>query len=105
VSAAAHSAYCDWHHDQYPWECTCGATAPKAPWFDEYVQACEARRSSGSHDMTTRIVVEPAGHRVQVIITDGDDEAARFVCMPGERPTPFWVHGRQVLTICELLEA
>lgn len=22
-----HSRNCDWHVDQYPWECTCGLTA------------------------------------------------------------------------------
>lgn len=25
-----HSDNCDWHFDQYPWECTCGVTGPKA---------------------------------------------------------------------------
>lgn len=29
-----HHIDCDWHLDQYPWECTCGLTAPRAPWFD-----------------------------------------------------------------------
>lgn len=30
----AHHQDCDYHADQYPWECTCGATRPKASWFD-----------------------------------------------------------------------
>lgn len=32
----AHAADCDWHCDQYDFECTCGETRPKAAWFDEH---------------------------------------------------------------------
>lgn len=27
---SGHAVDCDWHCDQYPWECTCGLTTPKA---------------------------------------------------------------------------
>jgi hypothetical protein len=30
-----HHTLCDYHFDQYDFECTCGATAPKAAWFDD----------------------------------------------------------------------
>ena len=29
-TAARHHIDCEWHHDQYDWECTCGATRPVA---------------------------------------------------------------------------
>lgn len=38
-----HHEICEWHLDQYPWECTCGLTAPKAPWFDKAVSEFEGR--------------------------------------------------------------
>lgn len=30
-----HHICCEFWVDQYPWECTCGATAKRAPWFDQ----------------------------------------------------------------------
>jgi hypothetical protein len=43
-----HHQYCGWHWDQYDSECTCGATRPKAVWFDAYVRECdEAREEAG----------------------------------------------------------
>jgi hypothetical protein len=35
-----HHPRCDALID-YPWECTCGASRPKAHWFDHYVSECE----------------------------------------------------------------
>jgi hypothetical protein len=32
--AARHHINCEWQFEQYAQECTCGLTAPKAPWFD-----------------------------------------------------------------------
>lgn len=29
-----HHPDCEWHLDQYPWECTCGLTAPRPAWSD-----------------------------------------------------------------------
>lgn len=31
TTPSGHSANCDWHLDQYPWECTCGAGQPGGP--------------------------------------------------------------------------
>lgn len=28
--ATDHALNCEWHHDQYPWECTCGASGRSA---------------------------------------------------------------------------
>jgi hypothetical protein len=35
LRSVGHHIICEWHLDQYPWECTCGATAPRAAWFDD----------------------------------------------------------------------
>lgn len=32
--ASRHHLNCEWQFEQYAHECTCGLTAPKAPWFD-----------------------------------------------------------------------
>jgi len=40
----AHHRYCDWHCDQYDFECTCGETQPKAEWFDAHVKRAETGR-------------------------------------------------------------
>jgi hypothetical protein len=37
-----HHRDCDYHLDQREDECTCGASRPKAPWFDSYVAECAA---------------------------------------------------------------
>lgn len=38
-----HHIICEWHLDQYPWECTCGVTRPKAEWFDAAREEYETR--------------------------------------------------------------
>jgi hypothetical protein len=38
-----HHTICEWHLDQYPWECTCGLTAPKPEWFDNAAKEFEER--------------------------------------------------------------
>lgn len=38
-----HHPICEWHLDQYPWECTCGLTAPKASWHDRMAADWEAQ--------------------------------------------------------------
>lgn len=35
-----HHRVCEFWTDHYPSDCSCGATMPKAPWFDTYAQAC-----------------------------------------------------------------
>lgn len=39
-----HRIDCDYWTDQYTWECTCGATRPKHPLFDDCVAKAEALR-------------------------------------------------------------
>jgi hypothetical protein len=45
-----HHAICEWHWDQYPWECTCGLTAAKAEWFDKAAAEFEERRRVGGRN-------------------------------------------------------
>ena len=49
-----HHRDCDYWFEQYPNECTCGATRPKAVWFDTYVQECEAARELSIREHATR---------------------------------------------------
>lgn len=40
-----HHRFCDFHTDHIPSECVCGATRPKAPWFDAFVQRAEQQEA------------------------------------------------------------
>ena len=57
----AHHPLCDWHYEQYWFECTCGATQPKAEYFDEYVAKCEASQTQNSTQVseTTGVTMTP----------------------------------------------
>lgn len=46
--AAQHHACCDYWQDQYPDECTCGATAPRASWFDRIEEDFAKRLVDGN---------------------------------------------------------
>ena len=46
---AEHHINCDYWCDQYPQECTCGATAPRASWFGRESEIA-ARRFGSDHD-------------------------------------------------------
>jgi hypothetical protein len=45
---ALHHDNCEFWTDHYPHECTCGATMPRAPWFDEVERRVAAMRSERS---------------------------------------------------------
>lgn len=55
MAARDHHEDCEWHLDQYDWECTCGATRPKAPWFDEQVARAQKIRAENSVNETPKV--------------------------------------------------
>lgn len=57
-----HHPACDWFCDQYDFECTCGVTRPKAPWFDEHAKR---QREAMSY-----APVRVAGEEVERVLRD-----------------------------------
>ena len=39
--ASDHGDQCEWHHDQYPWECTCGAIPDPDKFKPEWLKAAQ----------------------------------------------------------------
>ena len=58
----SHHPVCDYWFEQYEFECTCGATRPKHPGFDDYVERCREAREysrkqwSGTHFVNGALV-------------------------------------------------
>lgn len=50
-----HDINCEWQFEQYPWDCNCGVTAPRAPWFVPYEDSATVKHSwkerLGGHTM------------------------------------------------------
>jgi hypothetical protein len=44
TKASDHSIDCDWHFDQYPWECTCGAIACPQKYAPEHIKRHIAKK-------------------------------------------------------------
>lgn len=44
MSVSSHHRDCAWHVDQYDFECDCGATRPKAGYFDKHARDAVALR-------------------------------------------------------------
>ena len=66
-----HHPDCDWFCDQYDFECSCGATRPKAPWFDEHARRCDAvrRRATGGATLVDAIAaVEALPHGMDGVL-------------------------------------
>jgi hypothetical protein len=51
--------------------------------------------------MTTKVTIDPAGHKVSVTITCVGDPTESVELEPGTPPREFWLHGKRILTAHE----
>lgn len=54
--------------------------------------------------MTTRVTIEPAGHKIEVLIAEGDTPMQREVLEIGSEKREFWLYKPRVMTIREIVD-
>jgi len=55
MSAREHDINCEWQHDQYDFECCCGATRPRAPWFQPAASQVDERSPAAPEQPATPV--------------------------------------------------